>query len=79
MEPKKKSRAKAIGHMILLSPKELENDLEHELIHVRQCEQYPFIFPFLYAYERLTKGYRNNRFEEEAYRLTNSYYNGEKQ
>ena len=77
--PKRKSRAKAIGHIILLSPKELKNDLEHELIHIRQCEQYPFIFPFLYAYETLTKGYRMNRFEDEAYKLTHSVYNGVRQ
>lgn len=72
------ARAMTIGHMILLGPKELENDFEHELIHVRQTEQYPFIFPFLYVYELMRNGYRMNRFEDEAYRLSNSVYLGEK-
>jgi len=51
----KHARAMTIGHIILLGPKELKNDFEHELIHVKQCEKYPFIFPFLYGYEAMTK------------------------
>ncbi|MCL4415882.1 MAG: hypothetical protein M1365_04160, partial [Actinobacteria bacterium] len=61
----------------LLGPKVLPNDLEHEIIHVKQCDKYPVIYPFLYLYELLTKGYRHNRFEEEAYTLSNSTYKGE--
>lgn len=72
----KKARAITIGYIIFLSPKELKNDLEHEIIHVKQCERYPMIFPFLYTYERIRKGYRNNRFEDEAYTLSESAYEG---
>ncbi len=74
----KKSRAMTIGHIILLGPRLLKNDMEHEIIHVKQCERYPFIFPFLYFYEAITKGYRKNRFEDEAYTLSNSIYEGSK-
>lgn len=73
----KKARAMTIGHIILLSPKVLKNDLEHEIIHVRQAERYPVIYPFLYFYELVRRGPRKNRFEDEAYRLSNSVYEGD--
>lgn len=72
----KGSRAMTIGHIILLSPKVLKNDLEHEIIHVRQCDKYPVIYPILYLYELLKRGYRQNRFEDEAYTLSKSVYQG---
>lgn len=75
----KNARAMTIGHIVLVSPKELKNDLEHEIIHVKQCERYPVIFPLLYLYELLTKGVRQNRFEDEAYTLSKSVYRGVKQ
>lgn len=72
----KYARAMTIGYIILMSPKELKNDFEHEIIHVKQVERYPFIFPVLYLYELLTKGARLNRFEDEAYTLSKSIYRG---
>lgn len=72
----KNVRAMTVGHIILLSPKILKNDLEHEIIHVKQGERYPLISPFLYWYELFTKGYRQNRFEDEAYTLSKSIYKG---
>lgn len=74
----RRARAMTIGYIILLSPKVLKNDFEHEIIHVKQSERYPLIFPLLYEYELLTKGYRKNRFEEEAYTLSKSIYKGSK-
>lgn len=73
----KKARAATIGHTILLGPRELKNDLEHEIIHVKQAERYPVIYQPLYLYETLKHGYRQNRFEDEAYRLSNSVYEGD--
>ena len=73
-----KIRAMTVGHMVLMGPRLLRNDLEHEIIHVKQAERYPVIMPFLYLYESLTKGYRNNRFEDEAYTLSDSIYEGNK-
>lgn len=70
------ARAMTIGHVVLLGPKKEENDLEHELIHIKQYSKYPLIFPILYNLELLLKGYKNNRFEIEAYRLSNSIYRG---
>lgn len=75
---RKKTRAMTIGHIILMSPKELKNDFEHEIIHVKQAERYPVIYPFLYYYELLKKGYRKNKFEDEAYTLSDSFYGGDK-
>lgn len=72
------ARALTIGHIILMGPRLLRNDLEHEIIHVKQAEKYPFIFPFLYGYELLKNGSRMNRFEDEAYALSNSIYEGPK-
>ncbi len=74
----KNARAITIGHTILMGPRLLKNDLEHEIIHVEQCDRYPVIFPILYIYERIRKGYRQNRFEDEAYTLSNSIYEGPK-
>lgn len=74
----KNARAITIGHIILMGPRLLKNDLEHEIIHVEQCDRYPVIFPILYMYERIRKGYRQNRFEDEAYTLSNSIYEGPK-
>ena len=69
------ARAAAIGYVILLSPKIENLDLEHELVHVDQHRRYPLIFPILYYIELLKSGYRNNKFEDEAYRLSgNKYY-----
>lgn len=36
------------------------------------------IYPFLCAYELLKNGYRQNRFEDEAYTLSKSIYKGGK-
>ncbi len=72
----KHARAITIGYIIFLGPRILKNDLEHEIIHVKQCEQYPFIFPFLYLYDRIKNGYRKNRLEAEAYALSKSVYEG---
>ena len=67
-------RAANIGQVILLGPKLDPKDLKHELIHVEQYMRYPFIYPFLYYYELFKKGYRNNRFEDEAYRRAGNFY-----
>jgi hypothetical protein len=67
-------RACCIGHVIILTDKTLKNDLKHELIHIKQQEKYPFIFWFLYYWETYKKGYRKNRFEDEAYTISKSYY-----
>jgi hypothetical protein len=70
----KHARAMTIGHVILLSPKIIEKDLEHEIVHVRQHERTPIIQPILYLIELLRKGYRNNRYEVEAYQISGSKY-----
>ncbi len=74
--PYKYMRAATTGHVILLTQKTLENDLEHELIHVRQYQHYPLVYPVLYYMESVKKGYRMNKFEDEAFTLSGSYYRG---
>lgn len=73
---RRKARAITVGHTVLLSPKIEEHDLEHELIHVRQYEKFLFLFPFLYYYESFRKDYRNNKFEDEAFRISGSVHGG---
>ncbi len=73
---RKGTRAAAIGHVVLLTPKVENKDLEHELVHVQQSMREPFIHPFLYQVESIRKGYRNNKYEEEAYRLAGNVYKG---
>ncbi len=72
----KRARAAAFGNVIFLSPKTEDKDLEHELVHVEQHQRLPFIFPFLYYIELFRKGYRNNKYEIEAYERSGSVYKG---
>lgn len=69
---KKGVRAITIGNVVLLSRKILEKDLEHELVHVKQFNRAPFVFPILYFWENLKSGAVNNKYEKEAYGATNS-------
>ena len=71
-------RAMALGNVILLGPKLLPNDLEHELIHIRQHQREPLVHPLLNQIETFRHGYRNNRYEVEAYTTTKSTYVGHK-
>lgn len=71
-------RGLTAGHTIILNPREEQKDLEREIIHVRQYERLPLIFPFLYYFEMWRKGYRHNKYEEEAYSgAGNVYRDGE--
>ncbi|MDB5266826.1 MAG: hypothetical protein JWN89_641 [Parcubacteria group bacterium] len=73
--PKRKgARAMAIGRVVLLGPNILEHDLEHELIHVEQAARIPLIHPVLYAIESFRKGYRENKYEKEAYGRAGNIY-----
>jgi hypothetical protein len=70
----KSVRAMTIGHVVLLAPNRETLDLEHELVHVKQYQRMPVIFPVLYYLELIRKGYRNNTYEEEAYRVAGNIY-----
>jgi len=63
-----------IGHVVLLGSRVIDRDLEHELVHVHQYERMPLIHPILYWVELLRKGYRDNKYEVEAYRVSGSKY-----
>lgn len=70
------ARAMAISHVVMMGPKELPNDLEHELIHVRQYDREPFIYPFLYYADVFRNGYRASKYESEAYDVSGNPYLG---
>ena len=70
----KGARAMTIGHVVLLGQELENNDLEHELIHVEQYERLPLVFPILYYIELIHKGYRDNKYEVEAYRRAGNLY-----
>ena len=73
----KGARAVAIGHVVLLSPKIEEKDLEHELVHVEQHQRVPLIQPFLYFIEVIRNGASpKNKYEAEAYRRAGNVYRG---
>jgi hypothetical protein len=67
-------RASSIGAVVILGKKLLANDLEHELVHVTQYEREPFIHAFLYIYQSLKYGYKNNKYEVEAYAKAKNGY-----
>ena len=71
-------RGMTCGHTILLNPRVEDKDLEHEIIHVRQYERLPLIFPIFYYLEMWEHGYRNNKYEEEAYSGAGNIYRGGK-
>lgn len=72
-----KARAATIGHVVLLGPKVKLGDREHELVHVEQHARAPLIYPLLYTTELLRYGYRNNRYEIEAYERARNEYSGD--
>lgn len=72
----KGARAMAIGNVVLLGPKLEKGDLEHELVHVEQWQREPFVHLFLYWIELARKGYRNNKYEVEAYDRAGNLYKG---
>lgn len=67
------ARAAAIGNVVLMGPKPFDGDLEHELVHVKQFEREPLIQPFLYAWQTFRYGYRDNKYEREAYDTAGIY------
>ena len=72
----KNARAMAIGHVVLLGQNLEKGDLEHELVHVEQHQRIPIIQPVLYYIELIRKGYKNNKYENEAYQRAGNIYKG---
>ena len=70
----KNARAMTIGQVVLLGPKLEDKDLEHELIHVEQYQRIPLLHPILYYIEHIRKGYKNNKYEVEAYNRAGNIY-----
>lgn len=68
----RKARAMTFGHTILLSSKIKSTDLAHEFIHIKQFDEYLIIFPLLYGYQLFLKGEKENKYEREAYKLSNN-------
>lgn len=74
MNSRKGVRACTIGNIAMEGRNLLPRDLEHELIHIEQAQRQPFIYPLLYAYQSLRYGYRDNKYEKEAYGKSGSVY-----
>lgn len=70
----KGARATTIGHVVILGPDAEKGDLEHELVHVAQHQRAPLLQPFLYYAELFKNGYRNNKYEIEAYKTAGNRY-----
>lgn len=73
----KGTRAMTIGQVVLLGPNLENGDLEHELVHVDQYKRLPIIFPILYYVELFKRGYKENKYEVEAYSKAGNLYKGE--
>lgn len=67
-------RATTCGNVVLIGTTADDKDIEHELIHVKQYDAAPFIYPLLYIVETWKKGYRQNKYEVEAYSKSSSEY-----
>jgi hypothetical protein len=70
----KNARAMTIGHVVMLGPNCKDKDLEHELVHVEQNQRMPLIQPILYCIELIQKGYKSNKYENEAYEKAGNIY-----
>jgi len=70
----KNARAMAIGHVVLLGSNLENKDLEHELVHVEQHQRIPIIQPVLYCIELIRRGYKDNKYEQEAYQMAGNTY-----
>lgn len=68
------TRGMALGNVVMMGPKEMDKDLQHELIHVEQIMREPFVHIFLYYLEMFKKGYKNNKYEIEAYTRAENIY-----
>jgi len=55
-----------LGNTVLLDKQADGSVYNHELVHIRQFERLPLVFPLLYCVECVRKGYRRNEYEEEA-------------
>ena len=64
---RRRVRGFTLGNTVLLSDVSESNTYSHEIIHIKQFMRMPFIFPVLYCVESIRNGYRNNKYEEEAY------------
>lgn len=73
------TRAITNGQIVQLGPLADERDLQHELVHVEQAMREPFIMPILHTVEWLRHGYRNNKYEVEAFERSGSRYTGTEQ
>ena len=64
------ARAVTIGSVVILGENIKTHDLDHELIHIKQYQRLPIIFPLLYYIELIRKGYKENKYEIEAHSKT---------
>jgi hypothetical protein len=71
-------RGATLGNVVLLGPRLLDKDIEHELIHIEQHQRQPLTHPFLSALETVRHGYRLNKYENEAYARAGNRYVGHK-
>lgn len=67
-------RATTFGNVIILGPKTEDKDFEHELVHLEQYKKEPLVHPFLYLIELVKNGYKNNKYEVEAYKIAGNKY-----
>ena len=68
----KQIRGVTLGNVILLSNMADETTIKHELVHLKQFINSPFVFPFFYFIELARYGYKENIYEIEARKLTNN-------
>jgi hypothetical protein len=72
--PVKGVRAMTLGNVVLLGKNIKKADLEHEMIHIGQTMREPLIHHLLSLYQTLKYGYKNNKYEQEAYMKAKNRY-----
>lgn len=74
LHPAKGVRAFTLGNVIVSGPKVENNDLTHELVHIEQHMREPLIHPFLAFYQMQKYGYKDSKYEVEAYQKAGNTY-----
>lgn len=67
---RRRVRGFTLGNTVLLSDAFDNKTYNHEIVHVKQFIKMPLIFPLFYLAESIKNGYQDNKYEVEAYHVS---------
>jgi len=67
---RRRARGFTLGNTVLLDRRTDSTTYDHEMVHIRQFEKWPLVFPLLYCIQCAGKGYKRDKYEEEARKVS---------